>query len=573
MPGGLAATFEVLATTANEAAVPVLVAALSSPRRELRDLAFTALLGRHGPVAEAEVLQRWRTLPDPWKRQIQSRTGWLTNAVRQALLKAEVEPYICACEAAVYLHEFDLIPVLVAAAENRSHPQGRLAAATVLELAELLAEELAAPRDYRIRRDPQLQRQHLIGSLERAASQFDQHGRRELVEALVLLAERENAVLKRILQTPVDRNFVPLVEVLVQSKRTAATRLLLSYLSDAHAPLAALHALARRRDISFLRQLVRQIGAEPTRNVTANLKRIESITWISEQLSLLDTFNEGEQPGVVQLAALSGIPRQQAYEVLAYILRHGKVAGRRAAARALTAFQGASANNLALKSLADDDAEVRATIALQLRDRGVPGAINRLIALLDSTHQVEREAAQASLEEFRFGHFSSNFDSLTEEARRSTGPLVRRIDPQSLVELRLELDAPTRSRRKRGLEMAVAMDAVAILHDAVVALLKDEDQFLRVEAVRALASCDSARTRQVLREALLDSHPLVVEAAETVLAKLAAETKAAADKAELAPAQPDQPDIQDRPTERFEGQLPLDIFPRAESPESLLSEI
>ena len=255
---------------------------------------------------------------------------------------------------------------------------------------------------------------------------------------------------------------------------------------------------------------------------------------------------------------------------MAYILRHGKVAGRRAAAKALVAFQGASANNLALKSLADDDAEVRATIALQLRDRGVPGAINRLIALLDSSHQVEREAAHASLEEFRFGHFSSNFDSLTEEARRSTGPLVRRIDPQSLVELRLELDAPTRSRRKRGLEMAVAMDAVAILHDAVVALLKDEDQFLRVEAVRALASCDSARTRQVLREALLDSHPLVVEAAEGVLAKLAAATAAAAESAEAPPV---QPDIQDRPTERFGGQLPLAIPPVPESLDTLLTEI
>jgi HEAT repeat protein len=216
------------------------------------------------------------------------------------------------------------------------------------------------------------------------------------------------------------------------------------------------------------------------------------------------------------------------------------------------AFQGADANLLAVKSLTDDDAEVRATIALQLRDRGVPGAINRLIGLLESTHQVEREAAQASLEEFRFGHFASNFDSLTEEARRSTGPLVRRIDPQALVELRLELDAPTRSRRKRGLEMAVAMDAVVLLHDAVVALLKDEDQFLRVEAVRALATCDSSRTRQVLREALLDSHPLVVEAAEQALVPEEGQGKL---------------------TESMEGKLPLAIPIEATSPEVLFSEL
>ena len=561
MPGGLAATFELLATTANEAAVPVLVAALSSPRRELRDCAFSALLCRHGPVAEAEILKRWRSLSDPWKRQIQSKHDWLSNAIRQALVRGETDPYECACDAAVFTHDYDVIPVLVAAAENKAHPQGKLAAATVLELAELLAEELNAPRDYRVRRDPQLQKQHLLGSVERAASQFEQHGRGELLEALVLLADRENAVLKRILQTPVDRNFVPLIDVLVQSSRTAVMRLLLSYLGDVHAPLAALHALARRRDIAFLRQLVRQIGGEPTRVVATNLRRIEAIPWITEQLSLLDTFNESEQPGVVHLAAASGIPRQQAYEVLAYILRHGKVAGRRAAARALVAFQGADANNLALKSLADDDAEVRAAIALQLRDRGVPGAINRLIALLDSTHQVEREAAQASLEEFRFAQFSASFDSLTEEARRTSGPLVRRIDPQSLVELRLELDAPTRSRRKRGLEMAVSMDAVLLLHDAVVALLKDEDQFLRIEAVRALGSCDSSRTRQVLREVLLDSHPLVVEAAELALAQLAARSPTPPAESAVTPVE----DTASRQTEVFTGKLPLAIPPVAQA--------
>jgi hypothetical protein len=89
MPGGLAATFDVLAETANEAAVPVLVAALASSRRELRDMAFAALLRRHGPVAEAEILLRWRSLTDPWKRQILGRTGWLSGAIRQAMLRAD----------------------------------------------------------------------------------------------------------------------------------------------------------------------------------------------------------------------------------------------------------------------------------------------------------------------------------------------------------------------------------------------------------------------------------------------------------------------------------------------------
>jgi HEAT repeat protein len=544
MSSGLAATFDLLATTPNQAAVPVLVAALDAPRQELRDQALDALLRRRSPPAELEILSRWKSLTQRWKTRVADCFGWLSGAIRQSLLHGDSEHYQCACQAAIDTRDYDQIPLLVAAAENKSHPHSPLATATVLELAELLAEELNGPRDYRIRRDPALQRQHVLGSLERTAGQFSQHGRRELIEAFVLLADRENASLKAILQSPNDRSFAPLIEVLVQSSRPAAMRLLLSCLDDAHAPLAALHALALRRDVSFLRHLVRKIGAEPARIVSMNLKRIESIPWVVEQLALLDAFNESEQPGVVQLAVLSAIPRRAAYEVLAYILRHGKVAGRRSAARALADFSGAEANELALRTLRDDDPEVRAIVALQLRDRAVPGAIQHLIDLLDSTHQSEREAAQSRLVEFRFEHYAANFDNLPEEVRKSAGALVRRVDPQALTLLREELDAASRSRRKRGLEMAVALDAVAATHDAIAALLKDEDQFLRADAVRVLASSDAPRTRHVLRDALLDPHPLVSSAAEAALAQLArGQAPSAGGPASSEPASSTAPDL------------------------------
>jgi hypothetical protein len=277
MSSGLAATFDLLATTPNQAAVPVLVAALDAPRQELRDQALDALLRRRSPPAELEILSRWKSLTQRWKTRVADCFGWLSGAIRQSLLHGDSEHYQCACQAAIDTRDYDQIPLLVAAAENKSHPHSPLATATVLELAELLAEELNGPRDYRIRRDPALQRQHVLGSLERTAGQFSQHGRRELIEAFVLLADRENASLKAILQSPNDRSFAPLIEVLVQSSRPAAMRLLLSCLDDAHAPLAALHALALRRDVSFLRHLVRKIGAEPARIVSMNLKRIESI--------------------------------------------------------------------------------------------------------------------------------------------------------------------------------------------------------------------------------------------------------------------------------------------------------
>lgn len=520
MSRGLSLTCDLLGNTENDAAAAVLLAGIDSSAREIRDQALNALLQRHNSTAELNLLGRWNDLSLRWKTQIAERTGWLSGAIKKAVLTRDARLYECGCSAAVFTRDYDLIPVLVQAAVDRANPYSARAAAATLELAELLSEELAAPRDYRIRRDPQLQRQHVLAGLEQAAAQFDEHGRRELLEAFVLLASREDAVLKRILQSPTDRSFLPLVDVLTNSSRPAAQRLVLSYLDDPHAPLPAIHIVGRRSDVSFLRHLVRKIGAEPTQVVRMNLKRIETLPWITGNLGVLDALSESEQPGAVHLAADSSAPRHHALEVLAYVLRHGQIPGRRAAARLLADFRGPEPNELAVRSLTDADPLVRAACAGQLRDRNVPGAINRLLQLLDSPHQAEREAAQAGLAEFRFERFAANFDGLSADARATAGPIVRRVDPQTIDHIRAELDAPARSRRKRALEMAVALAAVEELQSSITALLRDEDQYLRIDAIRALATRDSPAVRQLLRDALLDPQTLVQQAAEAALSAL-----------------------------------------------------
>jgi HEAT repeat protein len=164
---------------------------------------------------------------------------------------------------------------------------------------------------------------------------------------------------------------------------------------------------------------------------------------------------------------------------------------------------------------------VRAAVAEQLRNRNVPGAVSLLIELLDSRHEAERAAAEACLAEFRFPRYLAAFNSLPPDVRVSTGMLVKRIDPQTLELVRHELTAPLRAQRKRGLELVVALDAVADLRDSIATLLSDEDPFLRIETIRVLASDDSVGTRNVLRQVLLDKHPLVRETAEAALRQLA----------------------------------------------------
>jgi hypothetical protein len=69
--------------------------------------------------------------------------------------------------------------------------------------------------------------------------------------------------------------------------------------------------------------------------------------------------------------------------------------------------------------------------------------------------------------------------------------------------------------------MAMHMGLVSQVQDAIAALARDEDQYIRLEAVRILGMCPTAVSGQVLREALADSRVLVQEAAEQGLQDLA----------------------------------------------------
>jgi HEAT repeat protein len=300
------------------------------------------------------------------------------------------------------------------------------------------------------------------------------------------------------------------------------------YLDDAQAPTTIHNVLARRRDVSFLRHLLKRIDDGPSTPVKANLRRIESFTWLRDDLSVLSALHDDEQRGAVRLALASGMNRLGVFEVLKYILQHGGVPGRRAAAEALVHFKGAEANDLIVKAVHDEDTQVQTAAVRQLRERGIPGAMAMLLDLSDSSHETVREAARTCLKEYRFDRYLETFDTLDKETRFSTGQLVKRVDPYALPGLVRELNAFSRNRRLRGVEMAVAMGAIPDVEAELIKLTSDEDHFLRTEVLRALAHSDSPNTRSAIRALLRDPKAVVQEAAEQVLQGFAASSGRAA---------------------------------------------
>jgi len=518
---GLQLTLSVLTATKNEAAVSALLPALDSPHAAIQEGALRAILDRRSPLGQREVLRRLHEHSERWRPIIDERRGRMSLALRDGLLSTDAQTCVNACDAMLWFREYDLAGALITAAEDESNPNCELAARTLLALADLLYEELSVPRDFSHRRDPQTVRRNFTSVLEGSVQRFCRHQRKEVVSAFLVLAGRDNSTLKQILQEPRHSAYLSVLDDLLHNSRGGVVRLLLSFLDDPHAPSAAIATLVRRCDQKFVMHLLRRIGYAPTATAAQNLKRMDTIAWLRNDLmGTIDPMDDAGQHSLVQLVMACSMKRQDSFRVIEYVLRRGRPGGRRAAAQALAQFNGAEANGLAMKALEDADPEVQAAAAGQLRQRGIPGALNRLIELLDGPTEIVRETARQSLGEFNFDRYLAAFDMLDEGVRRSTGALVKKVNPNVANSLDEELAAKSRTRRLRGLGISMAMEMVPEMAASIIKLLGDEDHLVRAEAARALGQCRTDVAHAALEEALHDRSVPVQEAALRSLRQL-----------------------------------------------------
>ncbi|MBN2295720.1 MAG: HEAT repeat domain-containing protein [Pirellulales bacterium] len=515
-----AITFDLLAKTENEAAVRVLTAALESRFVELRDMAIGAILSRHSSNGHRALLQRLHLLPEECRSRIRKSNSQMTQALRDMILETDKQICTNGCEAVLWFNEYDLIPALINAVTDQANPNVELAGRTLMSLIESLYTELASPGKVRARRDPQLLREHTITALESGVQRYSQHRQREVVESFLLLANRDNVVLKQILNDPRHPAFVVTIDILSKSERGGIIRLLLALLDDPHSPSAALSVIGNRYDQRFMKFLLKKIGREPSKATSRNLKRIESIGWLGNSARVIDQLDDAGQHSMVKYVMASGVRRQTAFGVIEHLLQHGRTQGRRAAAEALAEFNGARANALTLTCLHDEDPIVQANAISQLRSRGIPGSLSRLVDMLDSEETVVRRAVQESLSEFNFQRFLGAFDMLEEDVRHSTGMLVKKVDPNVVPLLTAEMQSPMRTRRMRALQVARTVEMVEQLETSIITMLHDENHLIRAEAALTLAHSPTELSRAALRVALQDSSTTVQEAAQRALETL-----------------------------------------------------
>ena len=517
MTVGLATTFSVLSKTDNESAVRILLPALDSPNTTIQEGALAALLTSRNPSGQGEILRRIPTLSQRWKFIIHQHAGRLTGTMRNAMLGSDETQYRNACMAAMMFSDYDLIPTLLTVLEDTSQSKADTAAETLMQLAVRLYDELAHPGENSARRDPQWIHQHVVSCLETSVQRFGRHRRGEVIEAFLLLVKSNNAVINQILENAHHVSYLVLLDAMSRSSHDGIMRLLLDFFDNPQAPSSVLSVAANRCDINFIRYFLYKVERNPSNAMLQNLKRIGNVAWLRNCKNIVDNLDDAGQQSLVFLVMSLGIARSRVFSVIEYILQRGKPGGRREAARALAAFNGADANVLALRALGDDDPQVQANVLPHLRRRGIPGVLQRLVKMLDSPHLVVRQAVRSTLGEFSFARFLGTFEMLDGDARKTTAVIVKKIDQHSIPLLCEELRAPARFRRLRGLQIVQAMDVACLVEETIIEMLRDEDETLRAEAAITLAGCRSPAVRSALEKAVRDGSAAVREAAQKSL--------------------------------------------------------
>ena len=521
MTASLQTTFEILSSSRNESAVPVLIGALESSDAAIYESVLKALVARRNRAGHYALVSRWHLLSVKHQGLVSEGRGKMSAALRDAILSEDDQTFQNACEIAEEFAEFDLVSTLVTLSENKKHKHSSPATALVVELTNRLSEMVHGHRDKKDRRDPNMIRRHVLESLERSVERFRKHNRTELIEAFVVLGGSSSGLLRKIIEDPRHACYLTVVHALSTSESTAVVELLLNFLESEHASQASLTIISKRADKAFLKHLLQFVGNDPTKKMKKNLSRIRNFAWLKADHWNIDDLDETDQERCAALVAASGMDQDHLLKLLEELLKKGQPGGRAAACEALGTVQGERFGRLVLDALSDSDPQVQATAARQLRDHRVAGAMGQLLNLIDSPHEVVRDAARESLNEFSLENYLNQFDALNEDSRRSNGELVAKVDKDFVSKLATELDSPSRNRRMRAIEISELTSQVGPMADALIERLEDADHLVRAAAAEALQLCPTVKVQQALQHAALDRSPAVQNAAKNALAAFA----------------------------------------------------
>ena len=521
MTVGFEHTLAILQASDNVAAKELLLdAALDAPE-PYRTRALEAIMqGAPGDILERVVLE-WDRF-DPGQQELVLRHGSvdLSRAVRQAYAQSKVAPRRAARDIIRRLPDYDAVKTLLDTLEQQ--PEQADDAAELLEhLVRSLADDLDRTHESGPRAEVARAQTMVTEVLRQSLRAYAKHRRQVVPRGYLMVAPLATREAERIQDILVTFDH-PCREPMIEALRTESDARIVRWvhrLMNTRSPVReVLRVVSDRDDQPFMERFLDLCGADPTPPVVHSLRRITHWKWLEHDSPVLAALSPTRLSYALACVIRTAVPVETKLRVVTRALECCDGAARRVAAEALEKMPGPEADDLVLRCLEDEDAEVELAATRQIRARGIADAMAHLVRRLDHADERVRQAARESLSDLTFARYLSTFDEMDESTRRRTGLLILKVDPNALATLREHCgEARYRQHRIRAARAARLLEVVDQMRTEMISLLSDDDSFLRREAIEALATTtDPMLIDQLYEFAALPRHSLYQAAKQAI---------------------------------------------------------
>jgi len=517
---GIEKTFSLLAKTKNQASIGVLVSAMDLPFFEIRDTALSSLLQHRGLIAQRAIIDRWSNLTASQKSWIEAEEYPLESGTKEYLRSQDKDRFYTALEIVHDCDLFDLMPMMVHIVADSRHPHREKAGATLIQMASALWDEStrhSTDKHYGVGAI----RIEVVDALETAIRHYEDHRSQHLLEAYLILATRENRLLREIWSDVKHPAHAPILRLMRHSTRAEIIELTVSVITDPHPLMPVLNLIGLRYDVPFMEALTKQIPGEISGDVKRNLGKLHKVHWAEEHHDVLEKLSPNSQAAGIHVAMATSVGSERLHAMLVAMTGSEHADCRLAALEELASFVDPTTNEIMLDAVNDPNISVRAEALRQIRPRGITGAIKLLLEHLASPELLIQDTVRKALAEFSFPRYLSAFEKMSPDAQINTGKLVCDIDLQSPKLLAVELRSEATARTMRAFRVLESLGLHPQLEEHLLELLQHDDHLVRAEAASALAHCHSSSDAiSALREAMLDRNARVRENASQSLRKI-----------------------------------------------------
>ncbi|MCL2742380.1 MAG: hypothetical protein FWE67_00860 [Planctomycetaceae bacterium] len=505
MTNGIDITIQTLAKSKNKAAARLLDLAVQSSNIEVKKQAGREIMSGKGKRTVSELIRKYTPLDAEITALFKENHDKTVSALRGAVVGNDKQLCRKALQIAENLQLYELISVLLTVYMDQR--EGTDNAAIETSITTLLGRFTA---DLDERKNKRTLYGIILPDILNVVDEGvrDYHRKDPPFILYVFLAlykhipEEKKRHFQRFVFDPASPVYSRIQHLLLTGDDTNLYRFIYYCLEIPKPPPLAVAAYKRRIDAGFLSFIFDEFCKFASSEFVENIKKLENPAWKEGLQEVLPQLPESSQIGLIKLLDNLGLPSSEYQSLLFQVFHFGKPVSRVAVLKSLSKVEGEAVDQFIWRQTESSIPEIQAEALIQLKNRDSPRATARILQFIDSPNVEVQTVVRKLLPEFSISRFFDNYDQMSEEQRRVSAQIVRKIDEKMPEEISAILITGTPVQKAKALLCAEYGGLILLTEDALCdVLMHGESPMLRRKAAELLAHGQREVSRGTLVQA------------------------------------------------------------------------